>query len=131
MALSFSVVSKTHGLCAVFFGVVFLFASFGMSLPIIGPAALLSGWDTSNESLNFMTRFLAGILFGLGYFEFVLASHESTKKIYVRYHIVFVILLLYSSIGAATYWLGWLYATLATLFLVAGWMGTSEGYSGI
>ena len=91
--VSFDVVCKAHGATAVFFGLVFVFAAFGYSLPYIGPAALLVGWDvTDNEALKFTTLFLAGTMFGIGYFEWVMADHEKTKDIFVRYHAVLFIL---------------------------------------
>jgi hypothetical protein len=129
--LKFSIVSKAHGLTAMFFGVVFIFATFGMNLPAIGPAALLDGWDVSNQSLMYMTRFLAGVLFGLGYFEYELPDHEFSRKIYVRYHIVLLVLVVYSTFGAAVSGLSWLYAALVALFLAGGVAGNEEGYTPI
>jgi len=129
--LKFSIVSKAHGLTAMLFGVIFLFATFGMSLPMIGPAALLDGWDDANQSLMYLTRFLSGVLFGLGYFEYELSDHEFSRKIYVRYHIVLLILVVYSTFGAAVSGLSWLYAALVALFLAGGVAGNEEGYTAI
>jgi hypothetical protein len=130
--VSFDVVCKAHGATALFFGLVFIFASFGYDLPVIGPAALLGGWNiTENEALKFMTLFLAGVMFGIGYFEWVFADHEKTRDIFLRYHVILLTLTLYATFGAAVYWLSWLYATLVALFMIGGFVGNPAGYSSV
>lgn len=129
--MDFAVVSKLHGVAAMFFGVVFLLASFGWSLPVMGPEALLLGWDLANPSLVFLTRFLAGAMLGLGMLEWVHAGDEKTKQPFVVYHAVSVVLIMYSSMGAVTYWFGWVYAVLLTVFLIAGVLGKTGGYGAI
>jgi len=129
--LSFELVCKLHGLCAIFFGAVFTFASFGLSLPVLGPEALLAGWDVSNPALVYMTRFCAGVMFGVGAMEFFYASSEGMKKIFVGYHAILAALTLLSSAAAATWGLSWLYAGLVTMFLIGGVIGDDSDYTAV
>lgn len=122
----FPLVSKAHAICAWVFAAIFLFASFDLSLPLIGPAALLQGWDSSNVSLLYICRLVAGFLTGVGLFEWVFAESPNAKGPFVYYHVILSILALYSSIAAAVGALGWLYAILLTLFLIAGILGTTD-----
>jgi len=127
--MDFSLVCKAHAVSATFFGLVFLVASFGWSLPIIGPEALLAGWDMDNAAFAYLIRFTSGVMFGFGMMEWVFAEQEKMKDIFVIYHAISAVLLLYSSMAAATYWLGWLYAVLITAFGVAGMIAKPSGYS--
>ena len=129
--VEFVPVCKLHGAVAVVLGLIFLIATFGWSFPWIGPEALLVGWDTSNEALMFMSRTACALLFGVGYFEFVMPDHEKAKDIFVRYHVILVLLVAYSTVGAATYWFSWFYTVVLGLFLVTGFMGTTGGYSSV
>lgn len=122
----FPLVSKAHAICAWVFAAIFLFATFDLSLPIIGPAALLQGWDPSNVSLLYIIRLSAGIMTGVGLYEWVFAESPNSKGPFVYYHVILSILALYSSISAAVGVLGWLYAILLTLFLIAGILGTTD-----
>lgn len=124
--LEFQLVSKAHACTAWFFAAVFIFSSFGLSLPVLGPAALLLGWDAGNPSLVMITRLAAGLMTGVGCYEWVFASDGTSKKPFVYYHIVLAVLTLWSSVAAANGALGWLYAILVTLFLIAGILGTTE-----
>jgi hypothetical protein len=116
-------VSKAHAVAAWFFAIVFLFASFGLSLPILGPAALLQGWDLDNVSLVYMTRITSGFLTAIGLYEW---NMPEAKRPFVYYHVILAILTLYSSVAAAVGVLGWLYAVLVTLFLISGILGTTD-----
>ncbi|KAG7341223.1 hypothetical protein IV203_023174 [Nitzschia inconspicua] len=130
--ISFEVVCKAHGVAAICYGLFFAFASFGCSIPIVGPADLLKGWDSSeNESLKFLALFLTGVMFGVGYFEWVMAGHEKAKDVFVRYHVVLVILVAYATFGAAVSWLSWLYVSLIAFFMIAGFMTKPAGYRSV
>ncbi|KAG7337550.1 hypothetical protein IV203_014664 [Nitzschia inconspicua] len=130
--ISFEVICKTHGVAAICYGLLFAFASFGYSIPILGPAALLKGWDSSeNESLKFLALFLAGVMFGVGYFEWVMADHQKAKDVFVRYHVVLVILVAYATFGAAVSWLSWLYVSLIVLFMIAGFFTKPVGFRSV
>lgn len=129
--ISFPLVCKAHAVVAIVFGLIFLVATFGYSLPLIGPEALLLGWDTSNAALMYMSRFAVGLMGGIAYFEWDMAEHERSKAIFWRYHLIVAALALYSTVGAAVYWFSWSYALLITLFFVGGLLGKTDGYSNV
>lgn len=121
--IEFQLVAKVHAIVAAIFAVIFLFASFDWSLPILGPAALLQDWDTDNASLVYMTRLTCGFLMAIGLYEW---NFSNSKRPFVTYHAILSILMLYSSLTAAVGILGWLYAILILLFLIAGILGTTD-----
>jgi len=90
--MDFSLVCKAHAVSATFFGLVFLVASFGWSLPIIGPEALLAGWDMDNAAFAYLIRFTSGVMFGFGMMEWVFAEQEKMKDIFVIYHAISAVL---------------------------------------
>jgi len=128
-AIPFPLVSKSHAVCCWLFAAIFLLATFDINFPIIGPAALLNGWNTGNPSLMYIVRFLVALLVGVGLFEWVFAESASAKRPFVQYHAVLAILALYSSVAAANGVLGWIYAIFVVVFLIASILGTTDDSS--
>ena len=129
--MEFTLVCKAHAVVAWFFGLVFLASSFGYALPWIGPDSLIVAWADGGKALTYTERYLAGVQFGLGYWEWIMADQEKAKDVFVRFHIVLSILVIYASIEGAVGWLGWLYPLIVVLFTIGGYVGTTGGYSNV
>lgn len=113
-------VAKTHAFASGLFGIIFLFATFGLDVPIIGPAALLRKWHMDNASLVYLARFEAGLLFGVAFYEWDFHQALNLQPSFNIYHGTCAVLALYSSAAAAAWWFGWLYAVLISCFFAAG-----------
>ena len=114
------VVLQTHAIVSGLFGIVFLLASFGFDIPLIGPAALLHGWHMGNAALAYTVRFVSGLLIGICLYEWIYHKAVKVQPSFNLYHAVTAVLVLYSSVAAAKGAAGWLYAILITAFLIAG-----------
>lgn len=102
------------------FGLVFLLATFRVDTPLIGPAVLLKKWHMDNAALVYVVRFDAGLLFGIALYEWQFAKAVKIQPSFNIYHAITAAFMLYSSVAAASYWFGWLYATIITAFFIAG-----------
>lgn len=89
--LTKSKVVEFHGYMAQFFGLMFILESFGISLPLMGPAAVMGGLNLDDAALVFVLRFAGTIAAGLGMMEVTFNTGEATK-IFTNYHILAVIM---------------------------------------
>lgn len=116
--MEFTLFARHIRLSPGFFGLVFLASSFGYAFPWIGPDSLIVGWAEGGTALTYMERYIAGVQFGIGYWEWIMADQDKAKDVFTRFHIVLSILFIYSSIEGAVGWLRWLYPLIVVAFTI-------------
>ena len=129
--LPFSVVSKLHTVTVFSFAVIFMAATFGFDVPILGPRTLLLDWDPENASLVFVTRFLALLMVAVGSYEWIFAEDIRLKTPFTAYHVILSVVIIYTSLEAANGLLGWIPAVVITTFTILGAVAKSSGYTAI
>ncbi|KAL3922152.1 MAG: hypothetical protein SGARI_006519, partial [Bacillariaceae sp.] len=119
--VSKSDVVKTHGMACLFFAAVFLAETFGIEIPVVGPTALLPGFHAGGgkSALVYVTRFLGGVMAGLGLAEMEFCGSAAMQDIFTKYHVVTAALLILTTHAMGGEGMAWLYAALVSLFAIA------------